>query len=64
MELDGELYLSTANTKEVYSQLKRNPSVQIVALKAGTRDWVRIDGKAVEVFDIDSKQRPQRTLGR
>ena len=56
MELGGELYISTANTKAVYSQLKSNQSVQIVALRVGTRDWIRIDGKAVEVFDGDIKQ--------
>jgi uncharacterized pyridoxamine 5'-phosphate oxidase family protein len=56
MELGGELYISTANTKAVYSQLVNNPSVQIVALKAGTRDWIRIDGKAVEVSDFNIKQ--------
>ena len=56
MEHNGELYISTANTKAVYSQLIGNQSVQIVALKAGTRDWIRINGKAVEVFDLDIKQ--------
>jgi len=56
MEYEGELYFSTANTKAVYSQLKENPSLQIVALKAGTRDWIRINGKAVEVFDFEAKQ--------
>jgi len=56
MEYEGELYFSTANTKDVYSQLIINPSVQIVALKAGTRDWIRINGKAVEIHDLDVKQ--------
>jgi uncharacterized pyridoxamine 5'-phosphate oxidase family protein len=56
MELGDELYISTANTKAVYSQLIRNQSVQIIAIKAGTRDWIRIDCKAIEVFDLDIKQ--------
>jgi len=56
MELGNELYISTANTKDVYHQLVSNPQVQIVAHKAGTRDWVRIDGTAVEVHDLDIKQ--------
>ena len=56
MELGGELYFSTANTKDVYTQLISNPSIQIVALKAGTRDWIRVDGKAVEINDLHTKQ--------
>lgn len=56
MEHDGSLYFSTANTKDVYSQLIANPSIQIVALKAGTRDWIRVNGKATEVHDLDMKQ--------
>ena len=56
MELAGELYFSTANTKDVYTQLISNPSIQIVALNAETQDWIRIDGKAVEINDLDAKQ--------
>ena len=56
MELEGELYFSTANTKDVYSQLKKNQLIQIIALKTGTRDWIRIDGKAVEEYDSNIKQ--------
>lgn len=50
------MYFSTANTKKVYSQLIANPAIQIVALKAGTRDWIRINGKAAEVHDLGVKQ--------
>ena len=56
MELDGALYLSTANTKDVYAQLTKNGQIQIVAMKAGTRDWIRIDGRAIEVYDVNVKQ--------
>ena len=56
MEYEGELYISTANTKEVYSQLIKNPFIQIVAIKPGTRDWIRISGKAIEIDDLDIKQ--------
>jgi len=55
-ECNNELYFTTSNTKEVYSQLINNSRLQITALKAGTRDWIRIDGKAVEVFDLSMKQ--------
>jgi len=61
MEFKEELYFSTANNKEVYSQLKNNQAIQIVALKSGTRDWVRINGKAVEVNDLDVKQKMLET---
>ncbi|MCL2405042.1 MAG: pyridoxamine 5'-phosphate oxidase family protein [Defluviitaleaceae bacterium] len=57
MEHDGELYISTANTKDVYHQLITNPRVQIVSHKPGTREWIRIDGKAIEVHDLDIKQK-------
>ena len=56
VEIEGELYFTTANTKAVYAQLIQNSAIQIVALKAGTRNWIRIDGKAVEVHDLELKQ--------
>ena len=56
MEYNEELYISTANTKKVYSQLKENPRIQIIAKKDEARDWIRIDGNAIEVFDLDIKQ--------
>ena len=56
MEHGGELYFSTANTKDMYAQLIANPAIQIIALKPGTRHWIRIDGNAVEVRDLDAKQ--------
>ena len=56
VELGNELYFTTSNKKAVYTQLIQNRVIQIVALKAGTRDWIRIDGKAVEVYDLTLKQ--------
>jgi len=56
VELENELYFTTSNKKAVYTQLIQNRVIQIVALKAGTRDWIRIDGKAVEVYDLTLKQ--------
>ncbi len=57
MEYNNELYFSTANTKEVYRQLCDNPAIQIVALKDGTRNWIRISGKAIEIDDLSVKQK-------
>ena len=52
MEYENNLYISTANTKEVYKQMKENQNIQIVALKLATREWIRVNGKAVEFNDI------------
>ena len=41
--------------KEVYGQMKQNPNVQLVAIKDGCRDWIRISGKAEECQDIETK---------
>lgn len=35
--------------------MKENPSVQITAIKPGTREWIRIDGKAAETADLAVK---------
>jgi len=56
MEYEGELYISTAKYKNVYAEMSKNSSIQIVAHKAGTRDWIRINGKAVETHDLNIKQ--------
>ena len=56
MEFEGELYISTAKNKNVYDQLAKNEPIQIVALKTGTRDWIRLNGKPIEVHDLDIKQ--------
>ena len=56
MEYKGDLYISTAKYKDVYEQFIKCELIQIIALKAGTRDWIRIDGKAVETHDLNTKQ--------
>ena len=54
-EFGSDLYIATSNKKEVYSQMKQNPNVQLVAIKDGCRDWIRISGKAEECQDIETK---------
>ena len=56
-EIDGDLYITTPHTKAVYRQLKEHHEMQIVALKPGTREWVRISGIATEIYDIERKQK-------
>ncbi len=55
MEYEGNLYISTGNTKDVYKQLVKNSNIQIVALKKETREWIRINGKAIETKDLKEK---------
>ena len=57
MEYKDKLYIATAVTKAVYKQLRRNANMQILALKPGTRRWVRVSGVATECCDIAIKQR-------
>ncbi len=56
MEYENELYISTGKQKDVYQQLKKCGKIQIVALKNGTRDWIRVSGIAEEVGDPAIKQ--------
>ena len=57
MEYRDDLYISTTDTKEVYKQMKDNPHIQIVSMKTGTRDWMRINGIATECNDIEIKKK-------
>ncbi len=57
MEIENDLYVATSDVKAVYNQIKENENVQIVAIKSGTRDWIRVIGKAVECTDIDIKEK-------
>ena len=55
LERDGDLFVSTGDTKQVYTQLINNTHVQLIALKNGTRDWIRVTGDAEECFDLSIK---------
>ena len=57
MEYENDLYITTADNKAVYRQLMENQNVQLVALKPGTREWVRVTGVAEECMDLAIKQR-------
>lgn len=54
-EIGGDLLICAGAGKPVFDQLKENPCVQLLALKAGTRDWARADGVARETFDLEIK---------
>ena len=55
MEYNNHLYISTGITKNVCSQLISNQNVQIASLPSGTRDWIRITGKAIKVDALEEK---------
>ena len=55
-EYSGHLYISTGNTKEVYKQFKNLPYIQITALKADTREWLRLDAMVEERTALSEKK--------
>lgn len=57
MEYNNELYIATANFKEVYKQFKEEKNVQLAATKSGTLDWLRITGIAEEVAEMEIKEK-------
>lgn len=57
MEHGEELYITTSSEKDVYKQLHENKNMQIIALKPGTRNWVRVTGEAFECGDLKLKQK-------
>lgn len=57
MEANGKLYISTSNGNKVHTQLRENGNIQILAKKEGTREWLRITGKATECNELKMKQR-------
>ena len=57
MEYNDDLYISTADTKEVYKQLIENSNIQIISLKPNTREWIRINGISEECEDIEIKKK-------
>ena len=56
MEQEGKLYVSTGTTKEVYQQMKEDGHIAIIALKQGTRDWIRVKGIATECKEQSKKE--------
>ena len=57
MEQNGKLYISTHDGNKVHNQLRKNGNVQILAKKEGTREWLRITGRATECTDIFMKEK-------
>ena len=56
IEHEGKLWFGTANTKEVYRQLKANPRIEISATSPAM-EWVRLSGKAVFESNAEVKRK-------
>lgn len=56
MEYNNKLYISTNNENQAHKQLRKNSNIQILSKKEGTREWIRVTGKAVECDDGKLKQ--------
>jgi uncharacterized pyridoxamine 5'-phosphate oxidase family protein len=52
LEMDGKVLFGVGDFKDVYSQMQKNPQVEIVACKQNGH-WLRYTGKAV--FETDGK---------
>lgn len=53
--MDGKLWFGVGDFKQVYKQLKKNPRVEIVALKKDNH-WLRYTGRAVFTKDPKYEQ--------
>lgn len=53
--MDGKLWFGVGDFKQVYKQLKKNPRVEIVALKKDNH-WLRYTGRAVFAKDPKYEQ--------
>lgn len=56
MEREGDLVLATSREKSACEQMLLDPRVQIVALKPGTRQWMRLRGRATPWPDLFLKE--------
>lgn len=55
---DGKyLYIATHDGNDAHKQLRDNKHIQIMAKKEGTREWLRITGKAEECKDMSLKEK-------
>lgn len=57
IEIDNDLIIGVTKNKEIYHQLKRNSRIQIVSLNKDNSSWIRINGFALEEFDIELKKK-------
>jgi len=52
---EGKLYIQTGNVKKVFTQMKKNPKIEISAMaKDGT--WIRIEATAIQDDRMEARQ--------
>ncbi len=52
--VDGEdLYFITSKKKRVYSELCKNPHIEICSMPSSEKAWVRLNGKVEFVHDLE-----------
>ena len=56
MEREGDLFLAASREMFVCDQMLLDPKVQLVALKPGTRQWMRLRGRATPCPDLFLKE--------
>ncbi|AYD40171.1 pyridoxamine 5-phosphate oxidase [Clostridium fermenticellae] len=61
MNYNNKLCFCTANTKDVYKQMKINPNIQISAASPEGK-WLRLTGKAVSYTSKESQQAALNTM--
>ena len=60
-EEDGKFYFCTANTKDVYKQLKSTPFVEFTATSSQF-GWVRLRGEIKFCIDLKIKEKVLKTV--
>ncbi|MFR5266894.1 pyridoxamine 5'-phosphate oxidase family protein [Clostridium sp.] len=56
MEEGGKLYFCTSNQKDVYSEIKKTPYVE-VTISSPDFQWVRLSGEPIFINDMDIKKK-------
>lgn len=56
-EEDGKFYFCTANTKEVFAQLKATPYVEFSSSTANNFTWVRLRGAITFSTGLEAKEK-------
>jgi uncharacterized pyridoxamine 5'-phosphate oxidase family protein len=54
-EFEGKLYLMTANTKDVYKQIERDPKIEISGMTPDGR-WIRLTAKLVRDPRVEARR--------
>ncbi len=52
---EGKIYIQTGNIKKVFSQMKKNPRVEICGM-ADKGSWIRIEATAIQDDRIEARQ--------